>query len=193
MPDHISHTIVLLLLSFLVLSSSAFPKDQVLFPGQRVRVDYESTFRWFIFLTAKEVRKEVGTLISLNADSVVISTNQPDSETKVISISTVKNIYYSDGKKRRWLKGMAIGSAVSLFFLAMASGDPISEEEQGWAYRKPILFLGVFVGGPIAVGGIIGWFHNWDRWRKVDRREWPVDIEITRQQGSLQLGLSFRF
>lgn len=175
-------------------ASTVYPLLQI---GQRVRVEYDTTVTkhllYVIPWSSREIRKTTGPLVSWSSDTIVIASDQLDGQLRAFSEWRVRKLYMVDGRRRATAEGMGIGAAIiGLPMFIAVFGVPRHAESggvRGNRFRTPLILL----GGAALAGGIIGWFTKVDRWKQVEKRDWPFQLELSGKSGDFGVGLIFRF
>ncbi len=165
--------------------------------GQRIKADYDTTvtdWNFIIKIKHKESKSINGQLLLIDSDSIVVREEWKDSTIKVILVSKLKNIYLPNGKRHATQEGVFGGFLLGLLLTDMAvRGDPIDPNNRGWAMENPGEAALAFMGGGMLIGGIIGSLFTATRWKKVDKKEWPIELKVTNSANRLDVGLTFNF
>lgn len=178
--------------------SSVIASDKPVWrPGQRVRVEYDTTVTkrilYVIPYSDHVVREAYGKLISWDSDSVVISVDYPKGDETTVTTSAVRKAYVGEGQRRFILEGMGLGAAGGFLLWLMAHMEVPPPTEETWASSNPGSLFAALVGGSVVAGGILGWLTKVDRWREVDRNSWAVEPGFPEPQRTIGVELTFRF
>lgn len=165
--------------------------------GQRVRVDYDTTVTRHILLFIPYSEKKkisiFGELRSWDLDSLRVVSGSVTVRPHSVPITRVENVYVPDGQRRELLKGVYGGASVGLLIgFLVVSGHGTATDFDESSQDNSLAGLIVF-GGSIVAGGIIGWFTKVDRWKRVEKHNWPLRLELSNQGGDFEIGLIYSF
>lgn len=190
-----------ILILLLNLSASLASDSDSLLAGQVVRIDYDTSiskrFIYIIPYSHQENRKITGRIISWDSSLVIICIDSVNGETKEIYTTEIKNMYIRDGKKRAVFRGLTfgayVGSITALMGLwAIAAGNR-DIEEQYWGQEHKVLAISLSFSVPVVIGGVIGWLSKIDRWSKVDKENWPINLSVNMSKDDLGARLTYSF
>lgn len=151
------------------LKNAAWAQQEDVKAGDRIRVTYKDI----------TIHRLSGLLQEVSGDSLYLA--QPDSIV-AFSLSSVRKLEISTGKKRRGLRGMMIGGAGGGLFLGLyfMLADESCDPDDTWCMDLfspgESFILGLVTGSVLGAvtGGVIGHLTKTDKWKQISIK--PVSV-----------------
>ena len=164
--------------------------------AQRVRVVFKARYTdhilYIIPLHYAVDSNASGTIVSWSSDSLILKPDSSNGSRKVIAASRVTKFYVADGRKCAVWSGMKWGTAVGLvvglaFAVAPSENWRSPSPSPRWEAGATITAIGTIIGGAI------GLISKEDRWRVVQKAEWPISAALALPNRGVSLSVRIGF